>query len=160
MNNMLCGYLQKKHGLLIALLLMPAASWAAESIKSPLSTIKHSEAIATSSPLTVLLGLLVVVGLIFFLAWLIKHFNKTGFMANQHMKVVSTLSLGTREKAMLIEVGDKQILIGVAPGSINALHVFDEKVVITDAEQPHDFANKLKQFIHKQQKPSTESPKP
>ena len=159
MSNKAWPAMQQQLWQFMALLLLPLATLAAEPAKSPLTTIKHGEAVTTSSPLTVLLGLLFVVGLILLLAWLAKHYNKTGFMANQHMKVVSTLSLGTREKAVLIDVGDKQILVGVAPGSVNALHVFDEKIVVSEAAQPHDFANKLKQFIHKQQNPSAESRK-
>lgn len=110
------------------------------SQQSTLATASPVEPISTSSPLTVLLGLLFVLGVIFALAWLVKQYNNSGLMGSRAMKIVASLPLGTRERAVLIEVGEKQILVGVAPGSVNALHVFDEKVIEADSQPEHAFA--------------------
>jgi Cu(I)/Ag(I) efflux system membrane fusion protein len=49
----------------------------------------------------------------------------------------------TRERIALVDVGGKQILIGVTPQAIRTLHVFDEPVVAPDEPVSGDFARKL-----------------
>ena len=41
------------------------------------------------------------------------------------MRVVSALSVGMREKVVLVQVGEEQLLLGVAPGRVNVLHQFE-----------------------------------
>ena len=111
------------------------------------ATMPAVDPISTSNPLTVLLGLLFVLAVIFALAWLVKQYNNSGLMGNRAMKIVASLPLGTRERAVLIEIGEKQILVGVAPGSVNALHVFDEKVLESGGQPEHAFASKLNKLL-------------
>ncbi len=75
----------------------------------------------------VLLGLFFVTALIYFLAWCVKKFTNGNFMQAKGMTIVSAMALGTREKAILLEVENKKILVGIAPGSITTLHVFDSE---------------------------------
>lgn len=110
----------------------------------------------TANPVTVVLGLLLIIGLILVLAWAVKHFNNSPFAVNQTIKTVATMSVGTRERVVLVEVGDKQILLGVATGRVNTLHVFDEKVVDSAHSSTSDFSNKLKQFLHAEGDKSSE----
>lgn len=104
-----------------------------------------------------LLGLGLVVALIFGLAWCAKKLNLTQLAGGRGMRVVSQLGLGSREKILLIEVGDQQLLVGVAPGRVSTLHVFAEPVVLPDSAKPGstklaatsstEFAKKLNEFI-------------
>src|SRR5690606_17871338 len=80
----------------------------------------------------VLLGLFVVTSLIYFLAWCVKKFSNGRFMQTRGMKIIAAMPLGTREKAILIEVEDKKILLGVSPSGVNALHVFDKAIARLD----------------------------
>lgn len=115
---------------------------------------------------TVMAGLMAIIVLILALAWLFKRFGQGGFLQNQHMRVVATLPLGTREKAILVEVGEQQLLLGVTPTSINTLHVLNEAVIperdkrsltsASSAEKTSDFGRKLMDIL--QQKPSEEQP--
>ena len=43
-------------------------------------------------------------------------------------------ALGQRERAVLLQVGGDQILIGVASGNVTALHHLSENVSVTDTE--------------------------
>ena len=100
--------------------------------------------------------LLVVIGLFLGCVWIMK---KMGALSPIHskdkMKVVAGLSLGGREKILLVQVGEKQLVLGVSPGKIDNLlvldgddRVFQEKNHSTrtsDAE--NDFSQKLKQII-------------
>lgn len=72
------------------------------------------------------LWLMLVVGLILLLAWLAKRFGGMHFRHHGSMRVVSVLPLGNREKIVLVQTGDKYLLLGVTPSQINTLQVFDE----------------------------------
>lgn len=95
------------------------ASDAVVSVASP-SVPSSSAAMAK-----VLLGLAAIMLLIFGLAWLVKKLGVGGFLPQQGMRVVSSMALGSREKAVLIEVDNQRLLIGVGPGCISTLHAFD-----------------------------------
>lgn len=42
------------------------------------------------------------------------------------------MSLGMREKILVIEVGGENIVVGVAPGQIRTLHVLDGNTELTN----------------------------
>ena len=93
------------------------------------------------------IGLLVVVGLIFGCAWLVRRMNGLTGMNTGTMKVISVMALGARERIALIDVAGTQILVGVTPSAIRTLHVFDEPVVPPGQEVSGDFARKLQSLI-------------
>jgi flagellar protein FliO/FliZ len=101
---------------------------------------------SASQVASILGGLILIVALIYGLSWFAKRFSQGGFMQNPSMKVVSAMPLGTRERLMLVDVGGKQLLLGVTATQINTLHVFDEPVVVAaEKSQPivSDFSQKL-----------------
>ena len=78
----------------------------------------------------------------------------TGFQGTkQHIKVISAINVGTRERAVLIEVAGEQLLLGVAAGQVNLLHKIAEPITNTDNKENHqhsqDFANNLQQAVIK-----------
>lgn len=77
---------------------------------------------AMGKTLVVLLG---VVGLIIGLAWLSKFFGLNNFVSHKDIKTIAHIPLGQREKAVLIDVYGKKILLGVSSGNVNTLYVFD-----------------------------------
>jgi flagellar protein FliO/FliZ len=80
--------------------------------------------------------------------WLVKRFTGLG-VQGRHLKVVAALPLGTREKAVLIEVGGKQLLLGVAPGRVSLLQRFDEPVV--DSDPGASFGTKLREVLERKE---------
>lgn len=104
--------------------------------------------VSTANPLTVVGGLLFVLLLIFVLAWLIRRMGGLPMMGGHSMKVVSALSVGTREKVVLIELGEQQLLLGVAPGRVTHLKSFEHKV-IESAPVNSDFSSAMKKMLHK-----------
>jgi flagellar protein FliO/FliZ len=74
-------------------------------------------------------GLAIVVGLILVLSVLFKKFSGSSEGMPGNMRVLAGLAVGTRERLVLVQVGQQQILIGVAPGSVNAIKSFDEPIV-------------------------------
>jgi flagellar protein FliO/FliZ len=100
----------------------------------------------------VMVGLILVLLMIFALAWLVKRMGAGSFLSNQHMKIVASVAMGTRERVALLDVGGKQILLGITPQNINTLHVFDEPVIITEPtgeKPPSDFSQKIKYYMQK-----------
>lgn len=73
-----------------------------------------------------LLGLVVVILIIFGCAWLFKRYGRLSGGFNEQMKIIGGLSLGPRERLVLVQIGPRQLLVGVAPGCIQTLHVLEE----------------------------------
>jgi flagellar protein FliO/FliZ len=102
--------------------------------------------VSAMSLLQTLLGLVLVLGCIVLVAWLLKRSNSFHTAASGQLKVIAGLPLGTRERAVLVQVGDKQLLLGVTSQQISLLHTLDTPIT---TEQPvqGDFANKLRQLM-------------
>ncbi|WP_312256439.1 flagellar biosynthetic protein FliO [Stutzerimonas nitrititolerans] len=100
-----------------------------------------------------LLGLLLVIGLIFLLAWLLRRVQQLHPRGAQVIKIVSTQALGPRERLVLVQVGGEQILLGLSAGRITPLHVLEEPVHLPDAEPATpEFAQRLMELLGKDQK--------
>jgi len=69
------------------------------------------------------LGLILVA--IFGLVWLLRRSGTMTRGRSGKMQVVDVLSLGQRERLVLVSVGGQQLLLGVAPGRVQAVHTID-----------------------------------
>ncbi|HWZ64777.1 MAG TPA: flagellar biosynthetic protein FliO [Steroidobacteraceae bacterium] len=74
----------------------------------------------------VTLALLLVLGAVFALAWLLKRVRGFNSRVGSSLEVIAHVPLGAKERAVLLKVGPTQLLIGVAPGRVNALYVLPE----------------------------------
>lgn len=83
-------------------------------------------AVSAGGLLSVSLALLIVLGAIFGLAWLARRMRTFGSRARGALEILASLPVGTKERAVLVKVGDAQILLGVAPGQVNTLHVLSQ----------------------------------
>ncbi|MDU9401809.1 flagellar biosynthetic protein FliO [Pseudomonas sp. zfem004] len=99
-------------------------------------------------------GLLLVVGLIFFLAWLLRRMQGSAQRGAQVIEIVGSRAIGPRDRLLLVQVGKEQILIGHTPGSIEALHVMAEPVEVPAAarQATPEFAQRLLELMGKDQK--------
>src|SRR5471032_772242 len=73
------------------------------------------------SLLQTIFALIFVLALLMGLAWFMKRYGAKAMGSNARMRVVSSLSLGGRERVVLLEVGDQWIVVGASPGRVNAL---------------------------------------
>ena len=135
-------------GLLLAL---PLSALAAE----PVAQVAAAPAVGSvGGQLTQLvLGLLLVIGLIFVLAWLMRRVQGIGPGNAQVIELVGSRALGPRDRLVLVQVGEEQILLGITPGRITPLHVLKTPVdaVKTEAATP-EFAQRLMELLGKDQK--------
>ena len=137
-------------------------------ISLPLSASAAGEMSGATSGRTAMLqtaiGLTIVIAVIYALAWLAKRTSIGGLGRDKDLKVVEILPLGSREKAVLVDVAGTQMLLGVAPGRVSTLHVFPDAVVDTHSEKntkpfslsastSSEFSKKLKVFLSQGHKP-------
>jgi len=73
-------------------------------------------------------ALLVVLATVFVVAWLARRMRSFGNRVGNALDVLADIPLGQKERAVLIKVGQTQILLGVAPGRVNTLHVLAEPI--------------------------------
>src|SRR5690606_14434356 len=73
----------------------------------------------------VLLALVLIVGVIAGLAWFARR-ARGGFFRgrNARIQVLAAQPLGVKESAVLLRVGETDILVGVSQGSVRPIHVF------------------------------------
>ncbi|MQU55822.1 flagellar biosynthetic protein FliO [Pseudomonas sp. FSL R10-1339] len=100
------------------------------------------------------LGLLLVLGLIFALAWLLRRVQQAGPRQGQGqvIELISSRALGARDRLVLVQVGNEQILLGLTPGRITPLHVLKEPVQVPGSAQPAtpEFAKRLMEILGQQ----------
>ncbi len=80
------------------------------------------EPLASPYLLKLTVGLILVVAAIFAFAWLVKKLNLNQQSPHGLIRIVAGLPLGTRDRIVLVQVGDEQILLGLTPGRIEKLH--------------------------------------
>lgn len=101
----------------------------------------------TKAMISMVLGLLAVLAIIFICAWLVKRMSGLQGANNSAMRVVSVIAVGPRERIALVDVGGTQVLVGITPQNIRRLHVFDEPVVETGRKGEGDFASRLQAML-------------
>ncbi len=74
----------------------------------------------------VTLALVVVLLAVFVFAWIVRRVRGMGNRVGTAIDVLAEVPLGQKERAVLLKVGQTQILLGVAPGRVNTLHVLAE----------------------------------
>ena len=144
--------MNKVLGLLLAL---PLSALAAEPVATAAAAAAPAVTSGVAGQLTQLVfGLLLVLGLIFFLAWLLRRVQQAGPAGKgQVIDIIGSRALGPRDRLMLVQVGNEQILLGLSPGTITALHVLKEPVLVPSTEKTTpEFAQRLMELLGKDQK--------
>lgn len=106
----------------------------------------------TGSVFTMLLGLVAVLAIMAGIAWVFKRSGLVqGAQSNAVAKIIGGVSVGTRERVMVIEVADQWIVVGVAPGRVNTLATMprQEHVAAPASAASANFASWLKNTIDK-----------
>ena len=76
--------------------------------------------------LTKLIGALLVVLVVFWVfAWLMRQLQRPMSGGAAGLRILGALSVGHREKLVVIQAGSEQLLLGVTPSRIERLHVLD-----------------------------------
>ncbi|MBD8237199.1 flagellar biosynthetic protein FliO [Pseudomonas fluorescens] len=137
-------------GLSVAL---PLSAWAAEPVAQAAVAAAPVGSGLGGQLTQLVLGLLLVVGLIFVLAWLLRRVQQVGPGNAQVIEMIGSRALGPRDRLVLVQVGEEQILLGLTPGRITPLHVLKTPVNV-DQSKPAtpEFAQRLMELLGKDQK--------
>lgn len=123
----------------------PDSSVAAKTLSTP--------SLSTGAMLETMLGLLLVLGCIALLAWLLKRTGRFQTSANGELKIIAGIALGPRERAVLLQVGEQQLLVGVTSQQIQTLHILEQPIVTTTAkDSTAKFADKFQQIMQQRGK--------
>jgi flagellar protein FliO/FliZ len=95
-------------------------------------------------------ALIVVVALIFFLAWMLKKMRLPMLGGHKDLCVVRQLPVGAKERVMVIQAGDEQFLVGVTSQSIQLISKLTTPISTTKEKvtMPNSsFAQQLSQVV-------------
>lgn len=125
----------------------------AEEAARPAFVPAPPSTISSGSIVQVIFSLLLVLAAILLVAWLLKRMNVAQKGNANLLKVIGGVSIGQRERVVLLEVEDTWLVVGVGPGQIRTLHTLPRAPMVsgaTDGPQPEvPFSAWLKKVIEK-----------
>jgi flagellar protein FliO/FliZ len=110
------------------------------------ATGRNMTGVTTDSPglvgpaVRMMASLAAVLALVGALAWLAQKLRNGNRSRGGLIEILSGISLGTRDKVVLLRVGEEQVLVGVSPAGMRALHVIRD-----GAAKPQSFQNHMEQ---------------
>ncbi|MEE9336309.1 MAG: flagellar biosynthetic protein FliO [Granulosicoccaceae bacterium] len=120
---------------------------------SPVSyagTIGSNPANPVIALLKMSLALAVVLGLLWGFTALLKRFQAPSLQSKSGLKLISTYNLGQREKLLVMQVGDQQLLLGVSSSSISTLHVLPAPLDLQTSDETGSFKKTLNAAINRE----------
>ena len=122
----------------IAILFLATPLWAetADTVDKPGVNFAASGEAGAGYLAQLVIGLMIVVIGILALAWFLRRLNLVNAGAGGALRVLGGVSVGQRERIVLLQVGEKQMLVGVAPGSVRMLHELDEPLELGGRSAP------------------------
>ncbi len=118
----------------IPTLLGAAPNQSETATRLPTGTIGTSSVLEMAAVLTGVILLILIIG------WLIKRVGNFPSAGKGMVRILGGVSLGPRERAVVLEAGDKRLLVGVSPGRVQTLCLLDESVI---DESEEEFSNQL-----------------
>lgn len=116
--------------------------------------IQHSQSASFVSYADVLqwgAALIVVLTMFTGFVWLLRKTGGFSLAGKGQLAVITGLSLGMREKLVLVKVGEKQLLLGVTPGRVDKLLELDGEARLFQNQEGNagleTFASKLQQVM-------------
>ncbi len=96
----------------------------------------------------VMIFLILIIALIVVLAWLVNKLRGTQLIPSQGaIRVIASQSLGMKERIAVVQIGEKQMVIGVTPQQITHLTDLDEPLPEGQESTPGSFQELLKKAI-------------
>lgn len=114
--------------------------------------VKQAAGIVSYADVLQWLSALLIVLLLFGgIVWLLRKSGSLSFTGKSQLAVISGLSVGVREKLVLVKVGDKQLLLGVTPSRIDKLLELEGDARLFQSQDHQEvgglFAQKLQQAL-------------
>lgn len=84
---------------------------------------------AARSVLSMLLGLAIVLAAVYGMLLVMRRIQQRGVGAQVPVRVIGGTAVGARERVVLVEIADKVLVLGVAPGQIHMLQALESDCV-------------------------------
>lgn len=97
---------------------------------------------------SMILSLLMVLALIGVSAYVLKRFNVTQQQSGQ-LKVVASLSLGVKERIVVAQVGEEQLVLGVTPQQITLIKSLEEPIETSQSDKASALTGNVLAFLQK-----------
>ena len=111
---------------------------------------EHSNLISHNELMRVIMGLLSVLLIIICLSWIVKRLNIVKFSSSKGFQSIASMTLGPKEKIILLRVGDRYLLMGLGSSTVNLLYDFGEQLPPGfESENKPAFADFLKSAVGK-----------
>ena len=95
-------------------------------VPAPTGIVPGSELQSMTAPLVrMVLSLAAVLALVGVFAWLAKRFRGAQLQGGL-IQIVGGLSLGPKDRVVLLRVGEEEILVGMSPSGMRQLHVMNK----------------------------------
>lgn len=101
-----------------SLALLPAAAEGSSGV-SPAASLAR-----------LVIGLAVVIGVLLVVARLLPRLNGATLAGGESFRVVAALPVGQKERVLVLQVGDAQVLIGVAAGNVRLLQTLERPLAL------------------------------
>jgi len=137
--------------LLVISVLLHTQAFCADVVGSAADAVMEPP-LAVENILQVALSLFAVVVLIGVIAWFFRRFGRMNSAICGELRVVGGISIGQRERVVVIQVGEEQLLVGVTPGRVQTLHVLTKNIAeqsATSTAGHETFAVRLAAAMHK-----------
>ncbi|MBV5308634.1 flagellar biosynthetic protein FliO [Chromatium okenii] len=99
-------------------------------------------------------GLVLVILLILVMAWLLRRLPGIMMQGSPVIEILAVRVIGNRERLLLIQIGEEQLLVGATPAGLCHLHTLQTPVAVSLPEpQTNDFAKLLNKIRNSGLKP-------
>jgi len=95
---------------------------------------------AAGSAVQVIFGLIMVLGVMMLIAWLFKRYAPGIGQNNSVARIVGGVSIGNRERVLVIEVADRWLVVGVSPSQVTSIANLEAGQAITEQLNQHSTA--------------------
>lgn len=112
------------------------------------TTLPSAPGLGGGDVLQVGISMLFIVAVIVLLGWMYSRSRFVGGGSSDVIDIVATRALGPKERLLIVEVADQQLLVGLTATAVQTLHVFDKPVAVAKRPiaQP-GFANRLRAAV-------------
>jgi flagellar protein FliO/FliZ len=105
--------------------------------------------VSAASVAQLALSLAAIIALILAVSWALKRLKLVTVRGRGEMAVIDQLSLGPRERIVLIRVGESQVLVGVGAGGVVGLTPLATPIAVKTPADAAPFADRLREFMQR-----------
>jgi flagellar protein FliO/FliZ len=109
--------------------------------------VQPASPVSVGSVAQLALSLAAIIALILAVSWVLRRLRLGTVRGRGEIAVIDQLSLGPRERIVLVRVGESQVLVGVGSGGLVALTPLATPIAIKSPPDAGAFADRLREFM-------------